>query len=319
VFLVGITQAQVEPLKQLIATQPGVEGSPEFVPRIATRLVTINGEAPNRLRVNPTVLWEGLQPDYIRVVEGSWWNKDALRAGAPAVLSVQTETAKRLNIKVGDWLEFLSSGRTIQAHVVALHEWEQKRFLPTSSFVFNPPGLAGLPVAFDGAVRIRPPLVSAFQRVAFEKMPTVTVVNIADALEIVQQVIDQIALVIRFLSGFAILAGAIILAASVAGTRFRRVREVVILKTLGATRRQVGRIFSVEFLTLGLVAGLMGGILAAVFSSLVLKRLLNAHFQFELKPIALAILATALLANASGWLASVRILRQKPLEVLRDE
>jgi putative ABC transport system permease protein len=63
----------------------------------------------------------------------------------------------------------------------------------------------------------------------------------------------------------------------------------------------------------------MGGILAAVFSSLVLKRLLNAHFQFELKPIALAILATALLANASGWLASVRILRQKPLEVLRDE
>jgi len=95
----------------------------------------------------------------------------------------------------------------------------------------------------------------------------VTVVNIADALEIVQQVIDQIALVIRFLSGFAILAGAVILAASVAGTRFRRMREVVILKTLGATRRHVVRIFSVEFLALGLVAGLMGAILATAFSS----------------------------------------------------
>ena len=125
-----------------------------------------------------------------------------------------------------------------------------------------------------------------FQREAFEKFPTVTVVNIADALEIVQQVVDQIALVIRFLSAFAILAGAIILAASIAGTRFRRVREVVILKTLGATRRHVGRIFSVEFLTLGTVAGLMGGILATIFSSLVLKRLLSAHFQFDPKAAA---------------------------------
>ena len=166
---------------------------------------------------------------------------------------------------------------------------------------------------------MKPPMVGSFQRVAYEKFPTVTVVNVADALEIVQQVVDQIALVIRFLSGFAILAGAIILAASIAGTRFRRVREVVILKTLGATRRHVGRIFSVEFLTLGAVAGLMGALLAAVFSSLVLKRLLGAHFQFDPKATGLAIVLTAALANLSGWLASFRILRQKPLEVLRDE
>jgi putative ABC transport system permease protein len=161
--------------------------------------------------------------------------------------------------------------------------------------------------------------VGALQRAVYAKYPTITVVNIADALAIAQQVIDQIALVIRFLSGFSILAGAIILAASVAGTRFRRVREVVILKTLGATRKHVQRIFSVEFLTLGAVAGLLGALLASAFSSLILKRLLDAKFQFD--PIATlgAIALTALLANASGWLASFRILRQKPLEVLREE
>ena len=98
----------------------------------------------------------------------------------------------------------------------------------------------------------------------------VTAVNIADVLDIVQQVIDQIALVIRFLSAFAILAGAIILAASVAGTRFRRVREVVILKTLGATRAKVAAIFSVEFLLLGLVAGVMGSLLAVAFTNVLL-------------------------------------------------
>jgi putative ABC transport system permease protein len=320
VFLVGVTQAQVEPLKELISHQAGVLNAAEFVPRVAARMVSINNEpVTGRARFTTTVMWEGERPDYVRVVEGSWWRKASLAANAPPVVSVNAETAKRLGIKPGDWIEMQSSGRSIQAQVVALHEWEQRRFMPTSSFVFNPPALAGLPVAFDGGVRIQPALVAQFQRAAFEKFPTVTVVNIADALEIVQQVVDQIALVIRFLSGFAILAGAIILAASIAGTRFRRVREVVILKTLGATRRHVGRIFSVEFLTLGVVAGVMGGILATIFSSLVLKRLLNAQFQFDPKAAVLAVVLTALLANTSGWLASFRILRQKPLQVLRDE
>jgi putative ABC transport system permease protein len=63
----------------------------------------------------------------------------------------------------------------------------------------------------------------------------------------------------------------------------------------------------------------MGALLAALFSSLVLKRLLGAHFQFDLKATGSAIVLTAALANLSGWLASFRILRQKPLEVLRDE
>ena len=320
VFLIGVTEAQVEPLKQLIAHSPGVISSPDFVPRVATRLVGINGDAPpRRIRYAGSVMWEREQPDYVRVIEGAWWGSAELRPGAEPVVSVQSEMAKRLRIQPGDWIEMQASGRTLQARVVAIHEWEQRRFMPTSSFVFNPPALAGLPVSFDGGVRIQPAQVAAFQRAAFEKFPTTTVVNIADALEIVQQVIDQIALVIRFLSGFAILAGAIILAASVAGTRFRRMKEVVILKTLGATRRQVTRIFSVEFLTLGLVAGLMGAILATIFSSLLLHRLLNAQFQFDWRATLVAVALTALLANASGWAASFRILRQKPLEVLREE
>jgi putative ABC transport system permease protein len=166
---------------------------------------------------------------------------------------------------------------------------------------------------------MKPSEVGALERAAYAKFPTVTVVNVAEALAIVQQVIDQVALVIRFISGFAILAGAVILAASVAGTRFRRVREVVILKTLGATRKHAGRIFSVEFLTLGAVAGLMGALLASVFSRLLLKRLLDANFSFDTQATVIAVALTALLAQASGWLASFRILRQKPLEVLRDE
>ena len=91
-----------------------------------------------------------------------------------------------------------------------------------------------------------------------------------------------------------------------AGTRFRRVREVVILKTLGATRRSAGRIFSVEFLTLGVVAGLMGALLASVFSRLLLNRLLDAKFAFDWSATLVAMVLTA------AARASLRLARQLP-------
>ena len=94
---------------------------------------------------------------------------------------------------------------------------------------------------------------------------------------------------------------------------------MVILKTLGATRRRVAGIFSVEFLVLGAVAGLMGSLLASAFSALLLKRWLDAEFHIDVLPNLICIVLTALVANAAGWMASFRILGQKPLEVLRNE
>ena len=325
VFLVGVTEAQTAPVKELIAKQAGVLAPPVLGPAVAARLVSIDGvpvaehqesAGVRRRFVNTrSVTWEAEQPSDVTVLQGKWWSKGTKEP----VVSIEDEAAKTLEISPGAMLELTSSGRTVRARVVAIHRVDAMRSTPSAEFVFNPEALAGLPVVFYGGVRMQPASVGALQRAVFEKFPTITVVNIADALAIAQQVVDQIALVIRFLSGFAILAGAIILAASIAGTRFRRVREVVILKTLGATKRHVQRLFSIEFLALGGVAGLLGAILASAFSSLVLKRLLDAKFHVDLPAAGVAILGTALLANISGWLASFRILRQKPLEVLREE
>ena len=134
-----------------------------------------------------------------------------------------------------------------------------------------------------------------------------------------RSIVDQISLVVRFISFFSILAGAVILASSVARTRFRRIREVVILKTLGATRARIAKIFSVEFFVTGTVAGLMGGMLAGGFGWVLLNQLIKADTGVDFVPVLSAIGATALLAVATGWLASYRTLGQKPLEILRDE
>ena len=186
-------------------------------------------------------------------------------------------------------------------------------------FLFNPGVLEGFPAVYYGSARIEPRRVAALQRALYERFPTITVINVADVLQIVQQVVDQIAVVYRFIAGFMILAGAVILASAVAGTRFRRVREAAILKSLGATRRRVAGIFSVEFLVLGLLAGGGGALLANGLTAVVLEWLLEGDFEFHARASAAAVGATALLANAAGWAASYRILGHKPLEVLRHE
>jgi putative ABC transport system permease protein len=325
VFLVGVTEAQTGPLKELIAGQPGVLAPPTLGPAVAARLVSIDGVPVTehqqgdgirrRFTNTRSVTWEAERPSDVTILAGAWWAKGT----KDPVVSIEDEAAKTLEINVGAQIELSVSGRTIRARVVAIHRVDAMRATPSAEFVFNPEALAGLPVVYYGGVRMQPSAVGALQRAVFAKFPTITVVNIADALAIAQQVVDQIALVIRFLSGFAILAGAIILAASVAGTRFRRVREVVILKTLGATRRRVQRVFSIEFTALGGVAGLLGALLATAFSDVVLKRLLNAQFHIDFLATGAAIVGTAVLANLSGWLASFRILKQKPLEILRGE
>ncbi|MGC1297047.1 MAG: FtsX-like permease family protein, partial [Alloacidobacterium sp.] len=167
-------------------------------------------------------------------------------------------------------------------------------------------------------VHVQAKQIPFMERALFAAYPTVTVINIADILETVQSVVHQITLVIRFLAAFSIFSGTIILASSVASTRFRRIREVVVLKTLGATRNRIAAIFSIEFVVLGLLAGVVGVIFANLLSRVLLHRMeVPYHPEFVVSGV--SVIATAVLAVATGWIASFRILGQKPLEVLREE
>ncbi len=145
-----------------------------------------------------------------------------------------------------------------------------------------------------------------------------TVINVAQALETVRQVVVQITYVIQFLAAFSIFAGVVILASSIAGTRYRRVREVVVLKTLGATRGRIATIFSIEFAVLGLVAGVVGIGFANLIAGLILHKLTVGTSSTGCGTLG-ALVLTGLLTVATGWVASHRVLGQKPLEVLREE
>jgi len=324
VFLIDIAPKDRDAVLDLVQRQPGVEGTPELIGTVAAKLISVDGQDVagmdlkgfgRRYRTPRSVTSAGAMPDYVNLRRGGWWTSPT---GSPQVC-VDEDAARILRIQPGSELSWSISGREVQTRVACIQTIDSIHLSSRVEFIFNTGALVGFPIIYYSSLRAQPSAVPALEEALYQRFPTVTVVNMADVLLIIQGVVDRISQVVRFISMFAILAGAVILSSSVAGTRFRRMREVVILKTLGATRWRVSRIFSVEFLVLGAVSGLMGSLLAGGFANLLLKRLLDAQTSLPLLPIVLSVIATALVANAAGWMASFPILGQKPLEILREE
>ena len=311
------------PVASLLKNQPGVNGKLELVGYVVSRVIDKNGISTDRLLLTNSrkdrlqtvrlTTAQGL-PDGLRVAQGHWWTPSE---GNPQ-LAVSEEALRDFQLRLGDKLKFQVAGRPLVAQIVAVFQREGRA--PVRYDLVVPQlALRGFPVVYYGAVHVEPSKIPAVERAIFDKFPTITVMNLADVMARIQEAVDQVALVIRFLALFAILAGLIILASSIAGTRYRRVREVAILKTLGATRKRIAGIFSIEFSILGAIGGLVGGVLANLFTRVLCDKFLETKFEFDWVSLLVVMAGTAVLANIAGWLASARILNQRPLEVLRGE
>jgi putative ABC transport system permease protein len=323
VFLVDITNDEVGGIRTLLKNQPSVTAAPELLPVVSSRIIEIDGvkanqaklkNFPKRMLQTISLTWSDVPPPGTKVVEGNWWAADEKH---PAI-AIEQRAADRLRVKVGSHITFAAQDSRIIATVVALTKADGQHAYSRAEFILPPRALAGLPMVWYGGVHADPARVGELQRALYNTFPTVTVINVAQALETVRAVVIQITYVIQFLAAFSIFAGIIILASSIAGTRYRRIREVVVLKTLGATRARIATVFSIEFAVLGLVAGLVGVTFANLIARVLLTRL-TVVYHFQWTWTLGALLATAAVTVATGWLASHRILGQKPLEVLREE
>jgi putative ABC transport system permease protein len=321
-FLIDMSTQELPGIRAELAKQAGVMGGLEAVPIVSARVESIDGTAvddlqvknyPKRLLRNVTLSWADAAPEGTKVAEGKWWD-----GNGGSGFAVVDRVAKRLNLKIGSQVTFVAGDKEIPVKVAAIYKIEGEHAFARSEFILPKALLADQPAVWYGDIHARPAAIPEIERALFATYPTVTVINIADILQTITGVVDQITLVIRFLAGFSILSGLVILASSVASTRFRRMREVVVLKTLGATRNRIATVFSVEFVVLGLLAGAVGTLFANVLSRILLHRM-DVVFQRDVRGSLMAVVGTALLAVATGWIASFRILGQKPLEVLREE
>ncbi len=322
VFLVDMTTDEIPGVKDFFAHQAGVTQALDLLPMVMGRFVSINGQTldqmkgqhfPRRMLESAELSYADALPEGDKVVQGKWWTDPSA-----AELAVGEGVADRLHLGVGSAVELEIGGTVRKVKVTSVYRADGQHIGARVSFVLPSAQLKDQTATWYGGLHIDPKQVAAMERALFLAYPSISVINIADVLDRIESVVDQVTFVVRFLAGFSIFAGLMILASSIASTRFRRMREAVVLKTLGATRMRIVRTFSVEFSVLGLLAGTVGVVFANLLTRVLLQRL-DVGFHIEWSATLIALVGTAVLATATGWIASYRILGLRPLEVLREE
>jgi len=256
--------------------------------------------------------WREELTDDNRIIEGRLWSDpDA------AELSVEERFAERLGIGVGSKVVFDLQGIAVEFLVTSLRTVEWQSLAINFFLVAEPGALENAPALYLANARVPAEKEGALQDAVTARFPNVTVLRVRPILEQVVALLTRIAVGIRVLGSFTVLAALAILAGAVSATALRRGREVALLKTLGVTRRGVTALFLSEYGLCGAVAGLIGagGALLLAWSYLTFVAELDVGLPVLTLP--LAMLGCAALTAVCGLAASFRALRVRPIEALR--
>jgi putative ABC transport system permease protein len=331
-FFVDIQPDQRRAFEDLVRAEGG-GAAPALTPLVRARLAAVNREPVTRALLDARKaagrggLWYYTRdyaltatdtlPASNALLRGRWWTP-AEAAARPRV-SVEEAAARHLGVDVGGTLTFDVQGVPVEAEVMSVRrvDWQT---LSTNFFVlFSPGALDGAPTTYVATTRVPPAREARLQDAVVSAFPNVTAVPVRDVLERAAAILDRIVLAVRSIAVFAIAAGLVVMVAALAATRYQRLAESVIFRTLGATRGVVARIFAVEYACLGAAAGVGGTLLATGLAFIVLRWVLEVPWTFEPWILAVGVTFTTALALGVGLLATFRLLGRKPLPVLRRE
>ena len=251
-----------------------------------------------------------------RLVSGRWWTPGA----TPVQISVERDLARELGVGVGDRIVWDVQGLPLPTRIASLREVDWARFEPNFFVVFAPGALERAPQTFVTLTRIdRAAERGTFQRRIAERLPNVTSVDLSSVQETLERLIDRVVLAIRFMALFTLATGTLVLAGALATSRFQRIREGALLRTLGATRAQLLRIVLSEYLSLGLLSAAVALLLAGVAGWAIARFVFDGRFSLPLLPFGGLGAVVVALTVAVGLANSREVLRRPPLEVLRAE
>ena len=188
-------------------------------------------------------------------------------------------------------------------------------------FVFRPGPLATAPQTWIGILKAPedPSARGRFQRDVVTQFPNVSVIDLREVLATIKTAVDNVTLAISVVGGIALLSGVLILAGAVAMTKFQRVYEAAILRTLGASTHMLAAMLALEYSGLGLLAGLVGASGAIALTWGVSRHVLDIPWRPAPGLAAIGALVTMALVGIVGVMSSYDVLRKKPLGTLRAE
>jgi len=254
-----------------------------------------------------------------KVVEGRFTGRADPSAG-PAPISVEESLARDMRLRIGDEVDWDVQGLAVRTTVGSIRSVEWRRLEPNFFVVFPAGVLEGAPKTFLAAVHANSPDDSArVQRAVVDAFPNVTAIDLALVVQTLDGIFSKVAFAIQFMALFTVATGLIVLAGTVLTGRHQRIRETVLLRTLGATRRQLALIQVVEYAALGTQAAAVGSLLAVAGNALLAAYVFHVSVYASPLQIAAAAAVVSGLAVATGFAAGRGVADHPPLEVLRQE
>jgi putative ABC transport system permease protein len=300
------------------------------VPFVTMRLVSIKGRSIVDLRAEKHIsewalLWEyrATYREHLLATEtlsaGTWHSRVA-HPDAAVPVSLEEEIARTLHVGLGDALVFDVQGVAVSTVVGSLRRVDWQRVQP-NVFVLFPAGVLEPAPQFHVLVTRTPSpeLSAAVQRAVVQHFPNVSAIDLTLILQTLEAVVQKVTFAIRFMALFSLAAGVMVLTSAVLTSRAHRIRESVLLRTLGASRAQIRQILVIEYLFLGTFAAVTGLFLAVLASWALAAFLFEAVFVPTVLPLVVAFLLVMLLTVVTGILGSRGVTTRPPLEVLRSE
>ena len=338
-FLIDIQQDQRDRLAAFLDEANGASPDAKIIPTLRARVVAVKGLEMD-LDSYENVRGRGLSREYTvtyrseleaneELIEGQWWGDEPMEVEAE--VSIEERFSDRdddgrfrrgSRIQVGDQMSFDVLGRVITARVTSVRRVDWQDFRAGGfMFVFRPGTFDGAPHTYISALQgpSDPDARARMQAALVTQFPNVTVIDLREILETIQVLVNNVTLAVTMVGALVLLSGGLILVGAVSMTKFRRVYEAAILKTLGATSKLIAAMLVLEYGVLGAIAGTVGALGAIVLSWAVARYALDMPLEATPGITMAGIVVTSLLVAAIGVLASLDVLRHKPLGTLRAE
>ena len=325
-FLIDIQTDQRQGVSEMVSQTMGKP--PLLVPTVRTRIVAINGKDIDlnddqkrdrgRLARDYVVTYRPNLESNESIIAGEFWDESP---SAEPEVSLEESMRGLAGLDIGGQITFDVSGRKISARVSSIRHVDWRNSRTGFLVLFRPGALENAPQMLVGALNGPTGEVerSRFQRALVDKYPNVSVIDVADVVRAVERIINNITLAVSFVASFVVLTGGLVLIGSLAMTKFQRIYEVAILKTLGANRKVLLNILIAEYGLIGFVAGLIGSLAAVGLSYSISRWVFEIPWSFTPTVNFGGVGATMLLVTVVGTLATYDVLARKPLITLRAQ
>ncbi|MCC6461626.1 MAG: ABC transporter permease [Saprospiraceae bacterium] len=301
------------------------------VPIVTTRLETLDGRTKMQDEADTTqslpkwvwdreyrVTFRDSLIDTEEVTEGQWVGEHS--PGQPVKISISDNLQRATKAKVGTKMVFNVQGTRLETEVGSVRKVNFNRVQTNFMIVFPKGVLEPAPQFHVVVSRVNNAEQSArFQADLVRRYPNISAIDLTQILKSVDEVLGKVSFVIRFMAMFSILTGLLVLLSSIYQGKFARIRESVLLRTLGASRRVILRIISLEYLLLGALACLAGVGLSVAGAWALARFAFKIPFEPDWLPLAVTFVVITLITVVIGLLNSREVVRKPPLEVLRAE